>query len=103
MPSVAPTAELHGADVRALRARLQLTRAQFAAVFQLAPSTVQRWESSTRPIHARRDTVAWLATVALMPPEVFDPVRARVQQVFRAGPWPASWGIWTIVDAISPR
>lgn len=99
MPSVAPCATLYSADVRALRARLQLTRAQFAAVFQLSASTVWRWEGSSAPVAAHRDVVAWMATIATMPPELFGPVYTRVHQVFRAGPWPPAWGIWTIVNA----
>lgn len=99
MPSVAPCATLYSADVRALRARLQLTRAQFAAIFQLSTSTVWRWESSAAPVAAYRDVVTWMAALAALPPEIFDPVCERVHQVFRAGPWPPEWGIWTIVNA----
>lgn len=95
--SVAPCAELHGAAVRALRARFGLTRVQFAAIFQLAPSTIWRWETGGAPVRAHRNVVAWLAALAAMPPEVFEPIRARVHEVFAAGAWPPDWGVWTVV------
>ena len=99
MASVAPCATLYAADVRALRRRFGLTCAQFAAVFQLSPSTVWRWEGSGAAVAAHRDVVTWLAAMAMMPPEVFEPIRVRVHQVFAVGPWPPAWGIWTIVNA----
>lgn len=99
MPSVVPCAPLHGADVRALRARLQLTRAQFAAVFQVSAPTVARWEGDTAPAAARRDVVEWMVRVAMLPPELFDALRTRVHQILAGGAWPAGWGIWTIAGA----
>lgn len=83
--------------MRSLRDRLGVSRAQFAAVFGVTRSTVARWESAGAQ-RARRDVVAWMATLAAMPPAVFEPVRMRIERTFAAGPWPAGWTVATVVN-----
>lgn len=91
-----PEATLPGAAIRALRERFGLTRAQFAAILQTTPSTVQRWETATIT-GVRRDTAGWIAALAAMPDPVFLPLRDRVHEVFARGAWPPAWGVWTLL------
>ncbi len=83
-------------QLRALRERFGLNRAQFAAIIPVTYDTVLRWETTTAPRPVRARTAAELLALAALPDPIFAALAERVHRVFAARTWPDDWNVWTV-------